>query len=132
MDQRGQAVRADPNAAALSAAGEQGGLGLAGAAAEAGFGQGDRTALLQVLSFVVDSAAGIGEAVVHPRIHWDGETCQVEPGLSARALATLRRDAPVNEWESLDVYFGGVHAVTPDGVGAGDPRRGGAVRVVGD
>jgi hypothetical protein len=45
----------------------------------------------------------------------------------ARALAA---DAPVNEWPDRSVYFGGVHAVQPGRAGAGDPRRGGVVRVV--
>ncbi len=32
----------------------------------------------------------------------------------------------MNEWDTKDVYFGGVHAVLPGRAAAGDSRRGGA------
>lgn len=84
-------------------------------------------ALLQVLSQVADFGRSVPAAVAHPRLHWDGEALQVEPGLPESALAALRRRAPLNLWRSSDVYFGGVNAVAP-GQGAGDPRRGGCFR----
>ncbi len=89
-----------------------------------------RTALLQVLSAVVDFGRGLEQAVLAPRIHWDGEQLQVEPGFDAATLDALRARLPLNEWPVLDVYFGGVNAVTPDGDAAADPRRGGSVAVV--
>ncbi len=45
-------------------------------------------------------------------------------------MPTLERRWPVNHWSVRDVYFGGAHAVAP-GEAAGDPRRGGAARVLG-
>ncbi len=84
-----------------------------------------RTALLQVILHVVDAGLSLEEAVVRPRLHWDGECVQAEPGFRAEALQALRGRRPVNEWSTQDVYFGGVHAVGPGEV-AGDPRRGGA------
>jgi len=86
-----------------------------------------RTALLQVVSAVADHGLPIQQAVEHPRIHWDGECLQVEPGLPEAAIAALRSRLALNEWDRLNVYFGGVHAVVPGEGGAGDPRRGGAV-----
>jgi gamma-glutamyltranspeptidase/glutathione hydrolase len=85
-----------------------------------------RTALVQAVSAVVDFGLDPADAVGRPRIHWDGEAFQVEPGFSAEAVAELEALGPVNGWDDLNLYFGGVHAVAPDGSGAGDPRRAGA------
>ena len=88
-----------------------------------------RTALLQVISHVVDFGLSVHDAVEAPRVHWDGEAVQVEPGHDRAALAGLGDD-PINEWPERDVYFGGVHAVVPGVEGAGDPRRGGGAMLV--
>jgi gamma-glutamyltranspeptidase/glutathione hydrolase len=82
------------------------------------------------LSQLVDFGRDLQEAVQAPRLYWDGEVIQVEPGFSEEALAELAEIAPVNVWDRVDVYFGGVHAVIPGERGAGDPRRGGAVEEV--
>jgi len=84
-----------------------------------------RTALLQVLSLFVDCGLPIDEIIAHPRLHWDGEAVQAEPGFPSASLDALRMHRPVNEWTRQDVYFGGVHAVVPECGGAGDSRRGG-------
>ena len=84
-----------------------------------------RTALLQVIANAVDFGMSVRGAVEAPRVHWDGECVQVEPGFEAAALARLEERWPANRWDVRDVYFGGVHALSPDGGGAGDPRRGG-------
>ena len=86
-----------------------------------------RTAISQVLSQVVDYKKHLQEAVDAPRLHWDGDTLQVEPGFSASEIEPLRKNVPVNEWQAKGVYFGGVHAVIPGKEGAADPRRGGKV-----
>ncbi len=89
-----------------------------------------RIAVSQVLSQVVDFGRSIQEAVSAPRLYWDGERVQLEPGFSAEAVNRLRQKVQVNEWQACGVYFGGVHAVIPGEGGAGDPRRGGAVAEV--
>ena len=92
-----------------------------------------RTTMQQVISSVLDFGHDVATAVQAPRIHWDGEACQVEPGFTRRALEDLSRSITVNEWSDLNMYFGGAHAVDPSGVAAGDPRRGGTgIVVVGD
>jgi gamma-glutamyltranspeptidase/glutathione hydrolase len=84
-----------------------------------------RTAMLQVISHVVDFDMSIKGAVEAPRLHWDGTHVQIEPGFPGTTLATLQQRWTVNQWSVQDVYFGGVNAVSPFGEGAGDPRRGG-------
>ncbi len=89
-----------------------------------------RTALLQVISNTVDFAMNPPAAVEAPRLHWDGERLQVEPGFDAAALAALAERWPLNHWPVQDVYFGGVHVAAPDSEGAGDSRRGGAAALI--
>jgi gamma-glutamyltranspeptidase/glutathione hydrolase len=91
-----------------------------------------RTAVSQVLSQIVDFKRDLKEAVDAPRLYWDGEVVQVEPGFSEESLAELGSFLELNVWNRKDVYFGGVHAVVPGVSGAGDPRRGGCVEVVED
>jgi gamma-glutamyltranspeptidase/glutathione hydrolase len=89
-----------------------------------------RTALLQVISNVVDFDLGVRETVERPRLHWDESQVQVEPGFPPAVIEALRRRWSVNEWSERNVYFGGVHAASPEGTGAGDPRRGGDAEVI--
>jgi gamma-glutamyltranspeptidase/glutathione hydrolase len=89
-----------------------------------------RSALLQVLIHVLDEGRPLSEAVDAPRVHWDVDHVEAEPGLAEASLAALARRWPVNQWPQPNLYFGGVHAVAPGKVGVGDHRRGGAVRSV--
>jgi gamma-glutamyltranspeptidase/glutathione hydrolase len=88
-----------------------------------------RTALAQVISNVVDFGMQPRDAVEAPRLHWDGEQVQAEPGFPGRALKGLAGRWAANRWDDRNLYFGGVHAVAPGREGAGDPRRGGSVAV---
>ena len=87
-----------------------------------------RSAVLQVLTAVVDHGVDLITAVEAPRLHWDTDHTEVEPGFDADVLAALGAAGPVNEWPGPSVYFGGVHAVRPGVDAAGDPRRGGTTR----
>ena len=84
-----------------------------------------RTAITQVLSNIIDFDHDLQAAINAPRLHWDGSALQTEPGFAPDSIAALANQWPVNVWEELEVYFGGVHAVMPGRDGAGDPRRGG-------
>ena len=53
-----------------------------------------RTAMLQVISLVVDFGLPLADAVTHPRVHWDGACVQAEPGIGAEALAELSARRP--------------------------------------
>lgn len=89
-----------------------------------------RTAVSQVLTQVIDFKRHIQEAVDAPRLHWDGDVVQLEPGFPESDVELLKRQVAVNEWQSKGVYFGGVHAVIPGIEGAADQRRGGKVAEV--
>jgi len=89
-----------------------------------------RTAITQVLTQVIDFGRDVSTAVNAPRLHWDGEVLQVEPGFPEDVIEVLQKHFPVNVWQERNVYFGGVHTVIPGKECVGDPRRGGAVAVV--
>ncbi len=86
-----------------------------------------RTAVTQVLCQVIDFKRDIQESVDAPRLHWDGEVLQMEPGFSREAVTMVSGKVKVNEWQAKGVFFGGVHAVIPGIKGAADDRRGGKV-----
>jgi gamma-glutamyltranspeptidase/glutathione hydrolase len=91
-----------------------------------------RTAILQVLSNLIDFQMTVEAAVNAPRIHWENGTLNIEPGWSQEAIAQAHwpPDSTVVPWSQQNLFFGGVHTVmrTPDNhfEGAGDRRRGGA------
>jgi len=89
-----------------------------------------RTAMTQVLSQIIDFDRSPKTAVTSPRLHYDGEVLQVEPGFDKDALAAVQKKVAVNVWQERSMYFGGVHVVVPGKLGVGDPRRGGSVAVV--
>ncbi len=84
-----------------------------------------RMALVHVLSEVVDFGLAVDAAVERPRIFWDGETVQLEPGYDAATVAALAERWNVFEWAAPHLYFGGVHAIDPEWGGWGDSRRDG-------
>ena len=85
-----------------------------------------RSAMLQVVTNLLDLGLDVQAAVEAPRVHLDDEgTLQVEPGFSPSDLSDVGGRWPINMWDRKDLYFGGVHAVMSDGTGWGDSRRGG-------
>jgi gamma-glutamyltranspeptidase/glutathione hydrolase len=95
-----------------------------------------RSAILQTVLGVVDGGLSAQEAVDAPRLHWEGDVVEAEPGVSEEGLVGLERDGwKVQRWRERNLYFGGVQAVARDPLsgalsGGGDPRRGGAAIVV--
>lgn len=90
-----------------------------------------RSAIMQVLSNLLDFGMSLNEAVNAPRVHIEDGVLQCEAGYDVEAVAELEAMGyPVNRWQSRSIYFGGAHSVsrTKDGrlFGAGDNRRGGA------
>ena len=94
-----------------------------------------RSAILQVLSNVLDFALPLEEAVNAPRVHFESGLLQVEGGIDDDVAAALRADGyAVKMWPGRNMFFGGAHAVAHTGStfsAAGDVRRGGSVVLVG-
>ncbi len=85
-----------------------------------------RTAILQVILNLIDEGMAVKEAVEAPRLHLDDErVVQMEPGFDDKTVASLSKIYKVNQWDSKDLYFGGVNTVMGDYTGWGDSRRGG-------
>jgi len=90
-----------------------------------------RTAILQtVLNLLVHKMDCAG-AVNHPRLHFQGDTLNIEPGLAPVDEALMRMAGEVIPWNAPNMYFGGVHIAARLGgntlVAAADSRRDGAV-----
>ena len=95
-----------------------------------------RSAILQVIRYVVDYDMPVADAVRMGRMHYEAGTLHLEPGFPADALDELeRRGYRLSRWKGRNLYFGGVQAARRDSItgelsGAGDPRRGGVAVVV--
>ncbi|RKT43803.1 gamma-glutamyltransferase family protein [Thiocapsa rosea] len=95
-----------------------------------------RSAILQVVSNLIDFGLDLEAAVASPRMHYEDGVLNLEPPITDDTIATLGKHWPgLKVWNRESVFFGGAHsvAVAPDGSthGAGDPRRGGAALQVG-
>ncbi len=87
-----------------------------------------RTAILQVISNIIDFQMPVDAAVNSPRIHWENNVLNVEPGLGKEVENSQRSRLIL--WKQQNMFFGGVHtAMEFEGIitGAGDRRRNGAV-----
>lgn len=95
-----------------------------------------RSAMLQVLVNQLVFGLDLRQAVDRPRLHVEGSRLSLEAGFEAAAVAPLAEIfAPVERWDDINFFFGGVHGVRFDprtGAfdGAGDPRRGGVFRLI--
>ena len=106
---------------------------------ELGLGSGGsnriRSAITQVVLRVLADGMEVAEAVAAPRVHFEAGAVHAEPGVDEDALDRLAEAGyEVIRWHEPNLFFGGVHAVAVGrggtAVGAGDPRRGGAVAAV--
>lgn len=106
-----------------------------------------RTALLQVISNLLDYQLPPEAAVARPRLHLENDQLDIEgigehfvepvepdqddPLVSVQGLLA---DYPQHKlWQKRNLFFGGVHLVQchqGQFSGAGDPRRGGVVKIV--
>ncbi len=93
-----------------------------------------RSAILQVVSALIDSDTSLEGAIRRPRVHFEQNRLNIEAGFRETTVSSLREAFDQLEcWPDLNLYFGGVHAVASNSVGFdayGDPRRGGvAIKV---
>jgi len=93
-----------------------------------------RTAILQVISNILDFGMAAPAAVSSPRIHWEQGRLSLEPGFDPGAVERLARYRPAiaqeqTQWQAPSMFFGGVHTVMARAgdrfAGAGDERRSG-------
>lgn len=88
-----------------------------------------RTALPQVIAYLLRDGLPLRDAVSQPRMHFEQGHLQVEPGFGEAVVDDLKAMfKQCTLWSEQNLYFGGVHAVQagPNGTLAyGDPRRGG-------
>ncbi len=94
-----------------------------------------RSAIMQVLSNLLDFGMKLDETVQTARVHLENGVLQCEAGFNETAVSELEKlGYPVNRWQSRSLYFGGAHSTsrTENGrlVAAGDNRRGGSTAVV--
>jgi gamma-glutamyltranspeptidase/glutathione hydrolase len=93
-----------------------------------------RTAILQVLVYLIDFHMPLPAAVEYPRIHEEGGLLNIEGGFEPDEIQALVADhANHRIWQERNLFFGGTHGVMRVGdsfLGAGDPRRGGSACVV--
>jgi gamma-glutamyltranspeptidase/glutathione hydrolase len=91
-----------------------------------------RSAILQVLSNLLDFNMTLKDAVNTARVHVENGVLQCEAGFDEASVDELAAlGYPVNRWQKRSIYFGGAHSVSrmENGrlVAAGDSRRGGSV-----
>ncbi|MEW6599642.1 MAG: gamma-glutamyltransferase [Nitrospirota bacterium] len=89
-----------------------------------------KTAMLQVLTHLIDFNYTVEESVEMPRVHYEDDVVHTEPGIAEDVIQGLQRLYPVNCWEQKNMYFGGVHCVSSRMDGRGDSRRGGSFLAV--
>ena len=93
-----------------------------------------RSAIIQVLSNILDFDLPLAEAIALPRLHFEEDVLHLEGGVPKKIAQSLaHKGYALNLWPEKNMYFGGVHAVgvTPNGFEAvGDTRRGGVGLVI--
>ncbi len=95
-----------------------------------------RTAIVQVLSNIVDFGMPIKIAVQAQRLHTENKVASFEKGWNENVIESIRfpNDWKKNSWQKRSMFFGGVNAVLSQQkttfAGAGDNRRNGQVVLV--
>jgi gamma-glutamyltranspeptidase/glutathione hydrolase len=94
-----------------------------------------RTAILQVISNIIDFKMPVDAAVNSPRVHWENNVFNIEPGFSEESIkAAIFASNKLVLWNNKNMFFGGVHTVleNSEGIieGAGDKRRSGAIATI--
>ncbi len=88
-----------------------------------------RTALLQVITNLVQHAMEVVEAVSAPRVHYERGLLSMEGGFDEACVERIAELYPECQlWGERNMFFGGAHTVMREGRslrGIGDARRGG-------
>lgn len=95
-----------------------------------------RSALVQTIMNYVDFGMDPARCVNTPRIHWENNLLDVEPGYDHEIIDKLNLPENANRffWTDKNMYFGGAHSIFVNDDGelfpAGDHRRVGATRIL--
>jgi gamma-glutamyltranspeptidase/glutathione hydrolase len=96
-----------------------------------------RTAILQVISNLIDFRQSLPDAIDSSRIHWENQQLGIEPLENSENILEnllLPPNTQVSLWQEQNMFFGGVHGVGVNDRGqltaTGDPRRDGVGLVI--
>jgi gamma-glutamyltranspeptidase/glutathione hydrolase len=89
-----------------------------------------RSAILQVLTNIIEFDKTVSEAVEEARIHFENGLLNLEAGIPDETRASLTAEFPKHHvWPKKNLFFGGAHTVARSSkeelYGKGDSRRGG-------
>ena len=89
-----------------------------------------RTAILQVISNLIDFRQSLPDAIAASRLHWENQQLGIEPLEDRENMLknlVLPANTQVSRWQEQNMFFGGVHGVAVNDRGeltaTGDPRR---------
>ncbi len=85
-----------------------------------------RSALLQTIINYTHFGMSVQEAIDEPRVHFENSTIFTEPPLHVE-LKNMSKTYELKEFDKLNLFFGGVQAVSGDMDAGADPRRGACV-----
>ncbi len=93
-----------------------------------------RSAIMQVVSNLLDFDMSLEAAIESPRIHHENDELDVEAGFDIKVIDQLVAEVDhLERWQDRSLFFGGVHAVQTIGdqvFATGDLRRGGVGLIV--
>ncbi len=82
-----------------------------------------RSALLQTILNYIHFGLSVQDAINEPRVHFENGTIFTEPPLKVD-LKNMKKFYELKEFDELNLFFGGVQAVSGNLEGGADPRRG--------
>ncbi len=82
-----------------------------------------RSALLQTILNHIHFKLSVQDAINEPRVHYENGTIFTEPPLKVD-LKNMSKVYELKEFDELNLFFGGVQAVSGNLEGGADPRRG--------
>ncbi|MFK5881893.1 MAG: gamma-glutamyltransferase [Sulfurospirillum sp.] len=85
-----------------------------------------RSALLQTILNYTHFDMSVQDAIDEPRVHYEANTIFTEPPLYIE-LKNLNNAYKLKQFDALNLFFGGVQAVSGDMDAGADPRRGASV-----
>lgn len=89
-----------------------------------------RSAIIQTILNHLVFGKDIESAVLCPRLHMENNVVYLEPGFDKKVIEMIENHYPVVNFETKNLFFGGVQAVTGDMTGCADIRREGWIETV--